>query len=193
MPGVTNPLCRTFPRVGEIYCASNPVSPHLNELSATFLVLTYVHLSQNICCMISAASCNYWRFGSGGRQENINAICILRLNIINDKVRSRIIFCVFKGIFKYCCQTILCLTVWPGVPGTVVVVCPHITAGGPAVALQGGPGEPHLFRPVASLSPCRCRAPACGTSCWRSGSAGGRGGGTHKSNKTNIAAKSAGN
>jgi len=47
MPGVTNPLCRTFPRV---------------------------------------ASCNYWRFGSGGRQENINAICILRLNIINDKV-----------------------------------------------------------------------------------------------------------
>ena len=149
--------------------------------------------SLRACCMISAASCNYWRFGSGGRQENINAICILRLNIINDKVRSRIIFCVFKGIFKYSCQTILCLTVWPGVPGTVVVVCPHITAGGHAVALQGGPGEPHLFRPVASLSPCRCRAPACGTSCWRSGSAGGRGGGTHKSNKTNIAAKSAGN
>jgi len=32
------------------------------------------------------ASCNYWRWGSGGSQENINAICILALNIINDKV-----------------------------------------------------------------------------------------------------------
>lgn len=32
------------------------------------------------------ASCDYWRFGSGGKQENINAICILNLNIINDKV-----------------------------------------------------------------------------------------------------------
>ena len=35
-----------------------------------------------------AASCDYWRFGAGGRQENINAICILNLNIINDKVDS---------------------------------------------------------------------------------------------------------
>ena len=32
------------------------------------------------------ASCDYWRWGSGGRQENINAICILGLNHINDKV-----------------------------------------------------------------------------------------------------------
>lgn len=32
------------------------------------------------------ASCDYWRWGSGGRQENINAICILALNMINDKV-----------------------------------------------------------------------------------------------------------
>merc|ERR1712223_1650941 len=32
------------------------------------------------------ASCDYWRWGSGGRQESINAICILALNIINDKV-----------------------------------------------------------------------------------------------------------
>jgi len=32
------------------------------------------------------ASCNYWRWGSGGRQENINAICVLALNMINDKV-----------------------------------------------------------------------------------------------------------
>jgi len=32
------------------------------------------------------ASCDYWRWGSGGKQENINAICILGLNHINDKV-----------------------------------------------------------------------------------------------------------
>lgn len=32
------------------------------------------------------ASCDYWRWGSGGKQENINAICVLSLNHINDKV-----------------------------------------------------------------------------------------------------------
>ncbi|XP_023322025.1 innexin inx2 isoform X1 [Eurytemora carolleeae] len=32
------------------------------------------------------ASCDYWRWGTGGQQESINAICILALNIINDKV-----------------------------------------------------------------------------------------------------------
>merc|ERR1719397_2069517 len=32
------------------------------------------------------ANCDYWRWGLGGRQESINAICILALNIINDKV-----------------------------------------------------------------------------------------------------------
>merc|ERR1719153_1524250 len=32
------------------------------------------------------ASCNYFRYGAGGDQEKINAICILALNIINDKV-----------------------------------------------------------------------------------------------------------
>ena len=32
------------------------------------------------------ASCDYYRFGSGGNTTNINALCILSLNIINDKV-----------------------------------------------------------------------------------------------------------
>jgi len=32
------------------------------------------------------AFCDYWRFGTGGHQENVNAVCILALNIINDKV-----------------------------------------------------------------------------------------------------------
>jgi hypothetical protein len=33
------------------------------------------------------ATCNYVRYGRGGGQEIKNAICILSLNIINDKVR----------------------------------------------------------------------------------------------------------
>ena len=32
------------------------------------------------------AACDYHRFGSGGLQEKVNAICILALNVINDKV-----------------------------------------------------------------------------------------------------------
>ena len=32
------------------------------------------------------ASCDFWQFGSGGLPEKINAICILALNVINDKV-----------------------------------------------------------------------------------------------------------
>ena len=36
-----------------------------------------------------SANCDYWRWGSGGRQESINAICILALNIINDKVKRK--------------------------------------------------------------------------------------------------------
>ena len=39
-----------------------------------------------------SASCDYWRWGSGGRQESINAICILALNIINDKVMPNQLF-----------------------------------------------------------------------------------------------------
>merc|ERR1711970_1455307 len=31
-------------------------------------------------------SCDYYRYGLGGKQERINAICVLTLNIINDKV-----------------------------------------------------------------------------------------------------------
>ena len=56
------------------------------------------------------ASCDYWRWGSGGRQENINAICILGLNHINDKVLSsniniKLIIClpqVFLLLWWWC-------------------------------------------------------------------------------------------
>jgi len=33
------------------------------------------------------ASCDYHRYGPGGAEETKNAICILGLNMINDKVR----------------------------------------------------------------------------------------------------------
>ena len=44
------------------------------------------------------AACDYHRFGPGGGQENVNAICILSLNIINDKVSFNIIF---KSFYTY--------------------------------------------------------------------------------------------
>jgi len=47
------------------------------------------------------ASCNYYRFGSGGFQEKINAICILGLNVINDKVFALTWFwCFVLAIFS---------------------------------------------------------------------------------------------
>ena len=43
---------------------------------------------QNPMCYVfpRIVSCDYHRFGTGGEQENLNSICILALNIINDKV-----------------------------------------------------------------------------------------------------------
>jgi len=38
------------------------------------------------------AACNFVRYGTGGRQENQNAICVLSLNMINDKVSSRLLY-----------------------------------------------------------------------------------------------------
>jgi len=47
------------------------------------------------------ASCNYYRFGSGGFQEKINAICVLGLNVINDKVFALTWFwCFLLAIFS---------------------------------------------------------------------------------------------
>ena len=34
------------------------------------------------------AACDYHRFGTGGKPEKINSLCILALNIINDKVNK---------------------------------------------------------------------------------------------------------
>ncbi len=32
------------------------------------------------------ASCTYWKYGGGGRQTGLNALCILALNIVIDKI-----------------------------------------------------------------------------------------------------------
>ena len=42
------------------------------------------------------ASCEYHSFGSGGQDQTVSAICILALNIINDKV-SVFSSLVFEG------------------------------------------------------------------------------------------------
>jgi hypothetical protein len=36
------------------------------------------------------AACNYVRYGMGGGQDTKNAICILGLNMINDKVDANL-------------------------------------------------------------------------------------------------------
>ena len=70
-----NPMCWTFPRLG------------ISQITDYQIAAA---LSKDIKVDVStlAASCNYWRWGPGGMQENINAICVLALNMINDKVTS---------------------------------------------------------------------------------------------------------
>jgi len=47
---------------------------------------------QNPMCEVfpRIASCNFVQYGTGGRQENQNAICVLSLNMINDKVNEKL-------------------------------------------------------------------------------------------------------
>ena len=61
---------------------------------------------QNPMCYVfpRIVSCDYHRFGTGGKQENLNAICILALNIINDKVflgKYHIIVARILAILRY--------------------------------------------------------------------------------------------
>ena len=49
---------------------------------------TFGNIIKNPMCdtFPRVASCNFWQYGSSDKPENINAICILALNVINDKV-----------------------------------------------------------------------------------------------------------
>ena len=51
--------------------------------------------------LLPSASCNYWRWGSGGTQENINAICILALNVVNDKVKIAEHFIIWISVLVW--------------------------------------------------------------------------------------------
>ena len=46
------------------------------------------------------ASCTYWKYGSGGRQTGLDALCILALNIVIDKIYLVLWFWfVILGVF----------------------------------------------------------------------------------------------
>ena len=77
-----NPMCWAFPRLGRVYLLQSLTTSWNYEILDNFLGKTR---NENTIHGLSA-SCNYWRWGPGGMQENINAICVLALNMINDKV-----------------------------------------------------------------------------------------------------------
>ena len=55
----------------------------------TFAEQHYSDLQNPMCEIFPRiAACNYVRYGTGGGHTNLEAICILGMNMINDKVRS---------------------------------------------------------------------------------------------------------
>ena len=118
MPGVKNPMCNAFPRIG------NPRFPNMLSLCNIRLHATRynecsrisIHIVRIIPTKIYLASCDYWRYGAGGRQENINAICILNLNVINDKVTDTVVWKLELNIVNillpYYTQVFLLLWWW---------------------------------------------------------------------------------
>ena len=58
---------------------------------------------------VAVAVCNYQRYGRGGGQETKGALCILSLNMINDKVSLTIITCIITCIVL---QVFAILWVW---------------------------------------------------------------------------------
>ena len=70
--------------------------------SSHFLNLSWNHFLKVFS--IAVATCNYIRYGRGGGQEIKNAICVLGLNMINDKVLLFIIFLyphIFNSLYLY--------------------------------------------------------------------------------------------
>ncbi len=100
------------------------------------------------------ASCNFVRYGTAGRQENQNAICVLSLNMINDKVGKSLLliylalqlhmsfFFSSKGVSR----------------AVVVVLIPGVVHGPQTVVQAGAAGLPqvqisHTQQEVGLLNP----------------------------------------
>ena len=55
----------------------------------TFAEQRYADIPNPMCELFPRiAMCNYIRYGSGGSQSNLEAICVLGMNMINDKVTT---------------------------------------------------------------------------------------------------------
>lgn len=60
-----NPMCEVFPRIASC---------------------DYVRSADQSISSSKTSKCFLLRFGAGGHQERKNALCILGLNMINDKI-----------------------------------------------------------------------------------------------------------
>jgi len=62
------------------------------------------------------ASCSYFQYGGGGEQAKLNAICILALNIINDKVYLVLwwwyLFLLLVGLFRLLERILILQSTW---------------------------------------------------------------------------------
>ena len=91
------------------------------------------------------AACHYYRYGSGGRQETLDAICILGLNMINDKARInfrglmpkslRIIIFFLTSRFSWCFGSGMRSSQFSGWRGSFTDVCKcHLAGSGIAIS-----------------------------------------------------------
>ncbi len=95
----TNPMCYVFPRIAAC---------NYYRFVKFYIVVIMGHFIK---------PCSFCRYGTGGRQEALSAICILALNIINDKIflvlwwwffflffigLSRLLFRIIQVMFEFC-------------------------------------------------------------------------------------------
>ena len=82
-------------RVWEYYQVKSPPITFSNIGEITVGVLfqlpeeetAHAHMVNPMCEVFPrVVSCTYFRFGSGGRQTSVSALCILALNIVIDKI-----------------------------------------------------------------------------------------------------------
>ena len=91
-----NPMCEVFPKGIQFF--------HLP------LITNYI---QFIHITVSVAVCNYQRYGRGGGQETKAALCVLSLNMINDKVMMMMMLMMLMMIIMLIfCQVFAILWVW---------------------------------------------------------------------------------